>query len=171
MDARHDESRPRKETDEMAIASEFDIEVEQIDGFEFRVKFDKAQFSELRLDEPPPLGHDSAPNASRVLAAAVGNCLAASLVFCSKRAGVVLSGVRAKVHTELVRNADKRLRIGRIDVVLSVPEGSASQGELAACASKFEDFCVVTQSVRAGIDVQVAVETSSPGGSERIDVG
>lgn len=146
----------------MTIASEFDIEVEQVDGFEFRVRFDKTQFQELMLDEPQPLGQDRAPNASRVLSAAVGNCLAASLVFCSKRAGLALSRVRAKVHTELVRNADKRLRIGTIRVVLSVPSAVASPAELATCAAKFEDFCVVTQSVRAGIDVRVAIE-SAPG--------
>ena len=61
-----------------AVASTFSLQVEQIDGFEFRVKFDKEQFAPLLLDEPPPLGHDTAPNAARLLAAAIGNCLAAS---------------------------------------------------------------------------------------------
>ena len=45
-----------------AVASTFSVHVEQIDGFEFRVRFDKEYFAPLLLDEPPPpLGHDTAP--------------------------------------------------------------------------------------------------------------
>ena len=87
-----------------AVASRFSVHVEQIDGFEFRVKFDKEQFAPLLLDEPPPLGRDTAPNAARVLAAAIGNCLSASLVFCLKRAKVAATGVTADVDVEIVRN-------------------------------------------------------------------
>lgn len=51
-----------------AIASRFALRVEQIDGFEFRVIFDKEHFAPLRMDKRPPLGHDAAPNAARSLA-------------------------------------------------------------------------------------------------------
>ncbi len=56
----------------MNVVSAFDIRVEQVDGFSFRTQFDKSQFADLAMDEPPPLGHDSAPNAARILAAAIG---------------------------------------------------------------------------------------------------
>ena len=58
--------------------SEFGLRIEQVDGYEFRVRFDKEHYPEMRLDEPAPLGHDRAPNPARILAAAIGNCLAAS---------------------------------------------------------------------------------------------
>jgi uncharacterized OsmC-like protein len=49
-----------------------------------------------------------------VLAAAIGNCLSASLVFCAARkAGVKLSRVSAEVKVQIVRNENKRLRVGR----------------------------------------------------------
>jgi uncharacterized OsmC-like protein len=137
-------------------AGHFAIRVEQVDGFEFRVKLDKQQYAELQLDEPAPLGRDSAPNAVRLLAAAVGNCLAASLVFCAKKSGTTLGGVSADVDVELVRNEHRRLRVGKVDVTLRTslpPEHPALQ----ACLTSFEDFCVVTQSVRQGIDVAVRV--------------
>jgi hypothetical protein len=67
---------------------EFVISVEQLADYEFKVRFDKAQFPEWRLDEPPPLGRDAWPNAARALAAAVGNCLSASFVFCARKAKV-----------------------------------------------------------------------------------
>ena len=73
---------------------EFGISVERLSGYEFRVSFDKPQYASLTLDEPAPLGDDSAPNAARVLAAAIGNCLSASLVFCLSRSKVELESLR-----------------------------------------------------------------------------
>jgi uncharacterized OsmC-like protein len=136
-------------------AGEFTIEVEQVDKFEFLVRFDKASFAPVRADEPPPLGRDAAPNASRYLAAAVGNCLSASLVFCAQRAGHPLTQVKASVHVQLVRNDERRLRIGHIDVALTAEGGDGPS--LAKCLSTFEDFCIVTQSVRHGVPVRVSV--------------
>ena len=144
----------------METVGKFSIQVEQVDGFEFRVKFDKAGFADLAIDEPPPLGHDRAPNPARILAAAVGNCLSASLLFCLQRQGMTISGLTSDVHVELVRNENRRLRIGKIDVHLH-PKLPPDHPALAACLKTFEDFCVVTQSVREGLDVRVAVEPVS----------
>jgi uncharacterized OsmC-like protein len=138
------------------VVQRFAIQVDQIDGFEFRVRFDKAAYSELRMDEPPPLGRDTAPNPVRILAAAIGNCLAASLVFCAKKHGTMLSGVRADVSVQIVRNAERRLRVGQIDVELNAP--GLDPNVLAACVPSFEEFCTVTQSVRDGINVNVRVQ-------------
>lgn len=139
------------------LAHRFTIAIEQVDGLEFRVRFDKPQYAEVRLDEPPPLGHDAAPNAVRLLAAAIGSCLAASLVFCAKRRGAALTHVRAEVVAEVVRNDAKRLRVGRIAVTLDAPGADASA--IAACIPTFEEFCTVTQSVREGIEVAVDVRS------------
>lgn len=143
----------------MEPAGEFTLHVEQVKGFEFRVRFDKEQYVELRMDEPTPLGHDTAPNPARILAAAIGDCLSASLVFCLKRRGIVVDGLRSEVHVQLVRNEDKRLRIGRVEVTIH-PREPIPDEALDACLSTFEDFCVVTQSVRTGIDVSVSVARS-----------
>ena len=140
----------------MDPVSTFTLSVEQVDNFEFRVRFDKEQYAELTMDEPPPLGRDSAPNPARILAAAIGNCLSASLVFCLKRRGFMTDGLRSTLKVELTRNANKRLRVGRVDVTLHVPD-AVPQEALDACLSSFEDFCVVTQSVREGLDVGVNV--------------
>lgn len=138
------------------VMSEFTLQVEQVDGFEFKVKFDREQFAELLLDEPPPLGKDSAPNAARVLAAAIGNCLSASLVFCLQRNGVKTAGLRSEVKVQIVRNEQRRLRVGKVDVTLH-PKVAAEAEALVKCLPLFEDFCTVTQSIRQGIDVGVSV--------------
>lgn len=141
----------------MEPAGEFKLCVEQVEGFDFRVTFDKEQYPPLRMDEPAPLGHDAAPNPARILAAAIGDCLSASLVFCLKRRGVAVQGLRTEVRVELVRNEHKRLRIGRVEVAID-PRSGVPKEALDACLQTFEDFCVVTQSVREGIDVAVTVK-------------
>jgi len=91
-----------------------------------------------------------------LLAAAIGNCLAASLVFCLQKAKITAHSVSADVSVEMVRNEARRLRIGKVNVTLhtNLPHDDPS---LAQCLSSFEDFCVVTQSVRQGIEVAVQV--------------
>lgn len=139
------------------VVSSFALHIEQIDGYQFRVRFDKPQHADLVLDEPPPLGHDAGPNPARILAAAIGDCLSASLTFCLAKAGIQLSGLRSEVNVDIVRNEHKRLRIGKVRVRL-LPRTSEDAPALLACLGSFEDFCVVTQSVRQGLPVEVQVE-------------
>jgi uncharacterized OsmC-like protein len=143
----------------MDPVGEFTLTVEQVEGFDFRVRFDKERYADLRMDEPEPLGQDSAPNPARILAAAIGDCLSASLVFCLKRRRVTVTGLRSEVRVQLVRNDRKRLRIGKVEVVIH-PGSGIDDEALQACLGTFEDFCVVTQSVREGIEVDVRVEPS-----------
>lgn len=137
---------------------EFTISVEQVRDYEFRVRFDKPQLSDLTLDEPPPLGRDAGPSPVRLLAAAIGDCLAASLLFCLRKARADVESLRAEVTTQIVRNENKRLRVGRLEVTIEprLPEGA--QAAALRCRELFEDFCTVTQSIRQGIDVQVTVK-------------
>ena len=83
------------------IVATYTIAVEQSADFEFRVRFDKPEYGEVHLDEPPPLGKDRGPNAGRILAAAVGNCLSASLLFASRKNGATIGDIRAEVTVEV----------------------------------------------------------------------
>ncbi len=75
-----------------------------------------------------------------------------------QRAGVKTSGVTADVHVEIVRTDEKRLRIGKLGVQLHPGVSGEAVAALERCTSIFEDYCIVTQSVRKGIDVEVHVE-------------
>jgi len=140
----------------------FSVELEQHEGFEFRVKFDWPDVPELVLDEPEPLGRRAGPNAARLVGAAVGNCLAASLVFCLKSKFRQNPGpVRAKATGRLERNAQGRYRIAGIDVELKLAEAWGAMPHQERCLEQFEDFCIVTQSIRAGIPVSVRVRDAN----------
>jgi uncharacterized OsmC-like protein len=142
----------------MSEAHTFSVKLEQQAGLEFRVKFDWPGNAELLLDEPEPLGHRRGPNAARLVAAAVANCLAASLVFCLRdkfRQGV--GPVRATASGRLERNERGRYRIAGIEVTLGLAEHAAELAHLDRCLEQFEDFCIVTESIRRGIPVSVTV--------------
>lgn len=138
------------------LVSSFELTLEQLGGFEFKVGFDKP-WPELHTDEPPPLGRDAGPNPARLLALAIANCLSASLVFCLQRKGEKVEGLKARVRVDVVRNERGRQRIGQVEVTLLTPLPRESPA-LLTCLDTFEDFCTVTQSVRAGLDVKVNVE-------------
>lgn len=152
-------------TDPLKIVSEFEIAIEQMSEFEFRVRFDKDQYPELRMDEPPPLGRDSGPNPSRVLAAAIGNCLSASLLFCAQKSHVPLGPVKTRVRTRIGRNSAGRLRVAGVEVEIDPNISEVDRERAARCLSLFEDYCVVTQSVREGLDVEVTVKGFAPAAS------
>jgi organic hydroperoxide reductase OsmC/OhrA len=142
----------------MSETLNFGVEVEQQEGFEFRVRFDWPQVPELLLDEPEPLGNGRGLNAARLVVAAVANCLAASLVFCLKTKFRQNPGpVRAMANGRLERNELGRYRIAAIDVVLSLAEPFGEMPHQDRCLEQFEDFCIVTESVRQGIPVSVSV--------------
>lgn len=136
----------------------FTIHLEQEQGYEFRVKFDWPDVPELRVDEPAPLGSSRGPNAARLVAAAVANCLSASLYFCLRDKFKQRPGpLRAVVTGRLERTGRGRLRIGGFDVGIHLTDRMENLVHLDRCAQQFEDFCVVTESIRRGIPVRVRV--------------
>lgn len=135
----------------------FRLELTHVEGFEFRLKLDWDNIGELTLDEPAPLGAQKGPNASRLLAAAVANCLAASLLFCLKKAHAEPKGLKSVASGRYTRDDKGRLRIGEIEVAITLEPDEASGSRLTRCAELFEDYCVVTESVRQGFPVRVRV--------------
>jgi uncharacterized OsmC-like protein len=133
---------------------EFTLKLTRKQDYQFNVQFDLAGVPDLQLDEPAPLGAGAGPNASRLLAAAVANCLSASLLFCLGKFKQDPQGITAHVTGKMVRNEQGRLRVGGLEVDIRLDQ---TVERLAHCAAQFEDFCVVTDSVRKGIPVSVKV--------------
>lgn len=141
----------------MSEESSFSIQLEQLEGFSFKVSFDWPLAPELVTDEPEPLGGAGGPNAARLLAAAAANCLSASLLYCVQKGQPGMGQLSARAQCELGRNAQGRLRILQMRVSICVADELLDSRRVGRCLDLFEDFCVVTQSIREGIPVSVEV--------------
>ena len=137
---------------------EFTVRMRRTEGFKFEVSYPDAAKSTFQMDEPAPLGEGDGPSAGMVLASAVTNCLAASLCFCLGKRGAEVNGLEAEATATIDRNDQGRLRIQKVRVTLrpDVAEGGAEA--LEKCKRVFEEFCIVTQSVKDGIPVETVVE-------------
>jgi uncharacterized OsmC-like protein len=140
----------------MAIKEgDFVTRISREERYRFRIDFASKKVGPLLMDEPEPLGTGRYPNAGSLLAAAVGNCLCASFVFCMEKARGDIVDICAEVETTLERNERNRLRVKHITVKM-FPQAEAGP-KFDRCREIFEDFCIVTQSVKEGIDVDVEV--------------
>lgn len=132
--------------------------LELISDYEFRVKFDKDDLEDLIVDELKPLGSSKGPNPSRLLATSVANCLCASLLFCMRKWKVPVRTLHATAKTFIRRNESKRWRVHHLDIEI-IPEFEDPNHErIPRCIQQFEDYCVVTESVRNGIPVNIKVK-------------
>lgn len=143
----------------MAAETKPKIRAELIRDYLFKITFPDANTT-LVMDEPSPLGELAGPNASRVLSAAVANCLGASLAFCLRKSKIELIGMKAEAEPTIERNRDGYWRITRIDVKVK-PElpADADQNRVKRCLDIFENYCITTGAVREGIKVNVQVDT------------
>ena len=129
----------------------------RIDGYKFDVNFDVDYLPNLVADEPKPIGEGSGPNAPRLLAAAVGQCMSSSLIYCLNKARIPIVSLETTVKTNLFKNEKEQTRIRSIDVQINLEVNEEYKTRLQRCLTIFEDYCTVTQSIRSGIQVNVKV--------------
>jgi uncharacterized OsmC-like protein len=139
------------------------LTLEQVADYKFRVRFEGTDLRDLATDEPAPLGHGAGPNPSLLLMASVANCLAASLLFALRKFRSAPGRLGARARTRTVRNDKGRWRIAGIEVELQLSDAATALPHLERALAQFEDFCIVTESVRAGIPIAVRVRDA--GGS------
>jgi uncharacterized OsmC-like protein len=105
------------------------------------------------------------PNPSRMLALAVLGCLSASFIFCLKKRDFKVEDFLAEAEVTIARNEKGFLRIKRIDVIVepkirdpeTLKRAKQCLKETKDGVSFFEQYCIVTQSVRYGIEVNVNI--------------
>ncbi|MGQ9588031.1 MAG: OsmC family protein [Thermoplasmata archaeon] len=132
--------------------------LKHVGGYKFDISFDELKNMKVTMDEPAPVGASEGPSAAMMLSSAVGHCLSSSLLFCLEKARAKVRGLSTDVETDLARNDKGRWRVGGIKVKLMPDVHSLDREKLERCLGMFEDFCIVTASVKQGIKVEVEVE-------------
>ena len=146
----------------MSEEKSFDLTIRLLGDYQMDVEFDGEKMAHLLVDEPEPLGNDEGPNAARVLGAAIGNCLSASLLFCLRKARVDVANLRTEVRGRIVRNERGRFRIESIQARIMTAVAEEDRARMKKCLEVFEDFCIVSASVREGIRIDVEVDVVDP---------
>ncbi|MEX8519393.1 MAG: OsmC family protein [Leptothrix sp. (in: b-proteobacteria)] len=136
------------------------VRLQQRHDYQFDTSFG-AEVPDLLADEPAPLGQGAGPSPVQLLAAAVGNCLLASLLFSLRKYKQAPEPLQCEVNAEVGRNAEQRLRVLHIGVQLTLGVPAADLLHLDRVLTQFENFCTVTESIRHGIPVTVAVFDST----------
>ena len=127
------------------------------DAYRFAVDFGTPGAAALLTDVKPPLGTGAGPDSEQLLVAAVANCLSSSLLFSLRKFRNEAVPMRTTADATLSRNAQGRLRVTGIEVAIRLGVAGSTLRQLDRAVAQFEDFCVVTQSVRAAIPVEVRV--------------
>ncbi|MFO8109134.1 MAG: OsmC family protein [Thermoplasmata archaeon] len=134
----------------------FDIDIKHIENMKFEVSFDHEEMGTLITDETPDIGGENAgPTPGRLLVASTLNCLMASLLFCVNKKRVEMTDLQGEIRGTVER-VEGRWRVTKMDAVLR-PEVEDPE-KIQKCIEIFQNYCIVTESVRNGIDVDVKVE-------------
>lgn len=99
------------------------------------------------------------PNPSRMLGVAILGCLSASFIFCLKKKDFTIEDLEAKGEVTIGRNEKGFWRVQKIDVDIKPRIDTPEMRKRAdRCRKMFEDYCIVTQAVREGIEVNVNLD-------------
>jgi uncharacterized OsmC-like protein len=126
-----------------------------LEGYRFRVEFDVEAIPSLIVDEHKPIGEDLGPNPERLLSVAVGHCLSSSLLYCLRKTKVNIKNFETTIRANVWRNPEKSLRVKNLDVEIHLDADEEDKPRISRCLEIFENYCIVTQSVRKGIEVNV----------------
>ncbi|MHA1399787.1 MAG: OsmC family protein [Candidatus Heimdallarchaeaceae archaeon] len=140
---------------------EYELSLTRINNFKFIVDFGKETMQNLLMDEDKvvPGGEELGPTASMLLAAAVGNCLSASLTFCLMKKKVELNELKTKVTIIKQRNEEGFWRIKKIKVVIdpTLEKEAIEEKRYEQCVEIFRKYCIVSTSIEEGIPIEVNV--------------
>lgn len=142
----------------MSEPVETKVRVKLIKGYQFKVTFPGVKGDGFEMDEPAPLGALDGPNASRVLAASIANCLSASLLFCLTKSKVEVDDIETEAEPTSERNQQGYWRVKKVAVSIKAKlREPADRNRVNRCLEIFENYCVVTGAVREGVAVDVSV--------------
>ncbi len=149
-------------TEKKQESFEYELSLTRINNFKFIVDFGKETIPNLLMDEDKavPGGEELGPTASMLIAAAVGNCLSASLTFCMMKKRAEIKDLKTKVKLIRQRNEEGFWRIKKIEVklnpVLNIPE--EDKQKLDQCLKIFRNYCIASTSIEEGIPIDITVE-------------
>jgi organic hydroperoxide reductase OsmC/OhrA len=118
------------------------------------IKVEECYIDDTNKDEVNMLG----PNPSRLVGLAVLGCLSSSFIFCLKKRDFTLDNLKAEAEVIIGRNKKGFWRVKKINVNIDAKiDDPETRKRADQCRKMFEQYCIVTQAIREGIDVELKV--------------
>jgi uncharacterized OsmC-like protein len=134
----------------------FEVSMKRNERFQFSIDFGMSNVN-LLMDEPEPVGNGMGPDAKNIIAAAMGNCLSASLLYCLEKGRAEVGDIKTDVKGVMRRNEEGRWRIVEFTVDIYPDIEGKFESQFNRCLDIFEDYCTVSQSIQEGIPIKVNV--------------
>lgn len=133
------------------------IELSRIRDLIFKIMIGE-DLASILVDETNEGDEREGVKPSHLLAAAVMGCLSSSFLFCIGKKDLDVDDLSGTATVTTGRDDDGYLRVTGIEVSLK-PETTDPDTlkRIKACKKFFEQYCVVTESVRQGIPVSVDI--------------
>ena len=115
-------------------------------------------FKDFNVDEPASFhGTDLGPSAVEYLLIGIGGCLGTTFIYCLQKNNIELETFEVVVDGELSRTGPKMLlRLVNVDVDMKfTPKEASSDVEINRCMKEFTEYCIVTNSIAEGVNVNV----------------
>ena len=97
------------------------------------------------------------PGPAHLLGMAILGCMSASLMFCLRKKECTLDDLNATANLIVKKNEEGMWRVKEINVEFIITtEDPDIQKRVELCKKNFEQYCTITQSVKAGIPVNVS---------------
>jgi len=115
-------------------------------------------FKDFNIDEPASFhGTDLGPSAVEYLLIGIGGCLGTTFIYCLQKNNIELETFEVVVEGELSRTGPKMLlRLVNVDVDMKfTPKEASSDVEINRCMKEFTEYCIVTNSIAEGVNVNV----------------
>lgn len=115
-------------------------------------KIDNLYIDERNVEKAEKIG----TSPTKLLALSVLGCLAASFSFCLQKKNFSLSELEGRAQVTISRNDKGFWRVKKIDVEM-IPQINTPEMRKRAdqCAEFFEQYCIITESLRNGFQVNV----------------
>ena len=142
-----------------------DLKLEK--DFIFKVNLGYEKIKELFIDETiDERSKVWGPDAAQLLAMAVLGCLNASFIFCLNKRNLTIDDLEAHAEVSFKKNEKGYIRVKKIAInIIPKTNNPAVLKRINQCMKKmkddkmfFEESCIITASVREGIDVDVKIE-------------
>jgi len=133
----------------------------------FKTNIGLGHFNEFFIDETLDDDNDlRGPDAAQMLAIAISSCLSASLIFCLNKRGLNPDDLISRARISFRKIEKGYTRIKKIDVKITPKtEDEVTLKRLNQCLREiksgkllFEENCIITESVREGIKVNVDID-------------